>query len=63
MKEKELNTVIMMLGKLARKRFDQYNEETEYGFRVRIERLLAEDLRKVKVRRVSEDLEVVEMLE
>ena len=43
MKEEKLNTVIMMLGKLARKRFDQYNEETEYGFRVRIERLFSSE--------------------
>ncbi len=53
----------LALGELARRRFWEINEGTEYGFRVRLERLLAEGLREVRVRRISDSLEVVEIIE
>jgi hypothetical protein len=49
-------------GRVAGKRFNEYDEETEFGFRVRLEKLLAEGLRQVRIKRVSKDLDVVEIL-
>ena len=59
----KIDGATLALGELARKRFNEYNEETEYGFRVRLDKLLAKDLKKVKVRHVSKDLDVVEIIE
>ena len=59
----KIDEATLALGELAGKRFNEYNEETEYGFRVRLDKLLAKDLKKVKVRRVSKDLDVVEIVE
>ena len=59
----KIDEATLALGELAGKRFNEYNEETEYGFRVRLDRLLAKDLKKVRVRHVSKDLDVVEIVE
>ena len=59
----KIDEATLALGELAGKRFNEYNEETEYGFRVRLDKLLAKDLKKVKVRHVSKDLDVVEIIE
>ncbi|MDJ0270847.1 MAG: hypothetical protein NXY59_09995 [Aigarchaeota archaeon] len=53
----------LVLGELAGKEFRELNEKTSYGFRVRLDKLLVEGLREVRVRRVSNNLEVVEILE
>ena len=60
---KSLDYSAMALGELARKRFNQFNEETEFGFRVRLDKLLAEKLSNVRIKRVSDDLEVVEIVD
>jgi len=59
----KIDGATLALGELAGKRFNEYNEETEYGFRVRLDKLLAKDLKKVRVRHVSKDLELVEIIE
>ena len=59
----KIDEATLALGELAGKRFNEYNEETEYGFRVRLDKLLAKDLKKVRVRHVSKDLDVVEIIE
>ena len=59
----KIDEATVALGELAGKRFNEYNEETEYGFRVRLDKLLAKDLKKVRIRRVSIDLDVVEIIE
>jgi len=58
-----LDDSTIILGELAGKRFSQYNEETERGFRVKIERLLSEGLRNVKVYYISDKHHVVEIIE
>jgi len=42
----KIDEATLALGELAGKRFNEYNEETEYGFRVRLDKLLAKDLKK-----------------
>ena len=59
----KIDGATLALGELASKRFNEYNEETEYGFRVRLDKLLAKDLKEVRIRRVSIDLDVVEIIE
>lgn len=58
-----VDEAVLALGELAGKRFNEFNERTEYGFRVRLDKLLAEELRRVRVRRVSDNLEVVEIID
>jgi hypothetical protein len=58
-----LDESTIVLGELAGKRFNQYNEETKWGFRVKIERLLSEGLLNVKVHFVSDKHHVVEIIE
>ncbi|MEM3922131.1 MAG: hypothetical protein QXG25_04540 [Nitrososphaerota archaeon] len=41
----------------------EVDEATSFGFRVRLEKLLAEGLRDVRVRMISRDLDVVEILD
>ncbi|MEM4497517.1 MAG: hypothetical protein QW692_01685 [Nitrososphaerota archaeon] len=61
--EPEVDEATLALGELAGRRFNEYNEETSFGFRVRLEKLLAEGLKDVRVRIVSRDLDVVEILD
>jgi hypothetical protein len=61
--EPRVDAATPVLGELVGKRFNEYNGETEFGFRVKLERLLAEGLRQVRVTRVSKDLDAVEILE
>lgn len=61
--EPEVDEATLALGELAGRRFNEYNEETSLGFRVRLEKLLAEGLRDVRVRMISRDLDVVEILD
>jgi hypothetical protein len=58
-----LDDSTIVLGELAGKRFSQYNEETERGFRVKIDRLLSEGLRNVKIHYISDKHHVVEIIE
>ncbi|MEM1977204.1 MAG: hypothetical protein QXX29_04835 [Nitrososphaerota archaeon] len=60
--EPEVDEATPALGELTGRRFNEYNEETSFGFRVRLEKLLAEGLRDVRVRMISRDLDVVEIL-
>lgn len=61
--EPMLDDSTIVLGELAGKRFNQYNEETERGFRVKIEKLLSEELRNVRIDYVSDKHHVVEIIE
>lgn len=61
--EPRINGATLALGELGRKMFDEYNEATEFGFRVRVDKLLAIGLKKVRVKNVSKNLDVVEILE
>ncbi len=61
--EPKLDEATIVLGELAGKRFNQYNEETEKGFRVRIDRLLSEGLRSVRIHFISDKHHVVEIPE
>lgn len=61
--EPEVDGVTLALGEFGRKRFNEYNEVTEFGFRVYVDKLLAIGLKRVRVRRVSKSLDVVEVLE
>lgn len=61
--EPKLDEATIVLGELAGKRFNQYNEETEKGFRVRMDILLSEGLRSVRVNFISDKHHVVEVLE
>ncbi len=56
-----IDVATLVLGETGERRFNEFNEETEFGFRVRLDKLLTEGLKEVKW--VSENLDVVEIIE